>query len=204
MKKTNSKQLPFITFEIRTDDMRAIVTWQDTFSVSIEGPGNEASVSTVSSSYTFVGTYVGSLNSLAQMADATVEEMQYYDLLTRNCQVFCNKMLKRMDMREFEMTFEPDMISRTFDMITKDLTDLNQPTGQAAPPSFPMPLPSSSSNSELNDTGKPTGQSAPPACPMPLPSSSSNSESNANESEAKLPCSMPVKSSMFIHTAVHQ
>ena len=85
VRKTNSKQLPFITFEIRTDDMKRLVPWQDTFSDS-----------SVSSSYAFVGTYVGSLNSLAQMADATIEEMRYtYDLMTSNCQVFCNKMQKK-------------------------------------------------------------------------------------------------------------
>ena len=135
VKKTNSKQLPFITFEIRTDDMKNLVPWQDTFSVS-----------SVSASY--VGTYVGTLNSLAQMADDAVEEMQYYDLLTSNCQVFCNKMLKRMGKPEFETTYRPEMIDRTFDKIVEDLTDTRKATGQVAPTSC-MAVPSSSSNSEL-------------------------------------------------------
>lgn len=140
VKKTNSKQLPFITFEIRTDDMKNLVPWQDTFSVS-----------SVSASY--VGTYVGTLKSLAQMADAIVEEMQHYDLLTSNCQVFCNKMLKRMDKPEFEMTYRPDMIDRTFDVITEDLIDTNKATGQAAPTSCPMAVPPPSSNSKRKANG---------------------------------------------------
>ena len=164
VKKTNSKQLPFITFEVRTNDMATLVTWQDTFSVS-----------TVTSSYAFIGTYVGSLNSLAQMADATVEEMQlHYNLLTSNCQVFCNKMLKRMDLPTFETTYDPDMIDKTFDMIT---------------------------DSDLTDTSKATGQAAPSSCPIALPSSSSNSKPNANESNfgAKLSCSISVRSSRITY-----
>jgi hypothetical protein len=85
------------------------------------------------------------------MADATVEEMEYYDLLTSNCQVFCNKMLKRMDKQEFEMTYEPDRIDRNFDMITKDLIDTRKAAGQAAPTSCPIAIPSSSSNSKQNE-----------------------------------------------------
>ena len=188
VRKTNSKQLPFITFEVRTNDMTTLVTWQDTFHVN-----------TVSSSYVFVGTYVGSLSSLAQMADATVEEMQCYDLLTSNCQIFCNKMLKRMDIPEFKMTYdsEPDTINRTFDMITEDLIGTSKPTGQIPPASCPIAIPSPSSNNKLTDASKPTGQSAPSAYSMPLPSSSPNSELNTNVSEAKLPCSMPENLSRF-------
>lgn len=142
VKKTNAKQLPFITFEVRTNNMKTLVRWQDTFSVS-----------NVSSSY--VGTYVGTLKSLAQMADAVAEEMQHYDLLTSNCQVFCNKMLKRMGMREFEMTYQPDSIDSTFDIITEDLIDTSKATGQAAhaSTSCPSAVPPSSSNSDLNTNG---------------------------------------------------
>ena len=137
------------------------------------------------------------------MADATVEEMQCYDLLTSNCQIFCNKMLKRMDMPEFKMTYdsEPDTINRTFDMITEDLIGTSKPTVQNPPASclIAIPSPSSNNNLKLTDASKPTGQSAPSAYSMPLPSSSPNSELNTNVSEAKLPCSMPVKSSRFTH-----
>ena len=62
------------------------------------------------------------------------------------------------------MTYDPDMIDKTFDMITdSDLTDTSKAPGQAALPS---------------------------SCPIALPSSSSNSKPNANESNfgAKLSC----------------
>ena len=103
--------------------MKSLVPWQDTFSESDVGS---------SVKLCYIGTYVGSLNSLAQMVDATVEEMQYYDW--------------------FEMTYEPDMIDITFDMIHDDLIGSSKPTGQVLCPSCPMSLPSSLSNSCINTT----------------------------------------------------
>ena len=155
VKKTNSKRLPFITFEIRTDNLNRLIPWQDTFSVS-----------SVHSSY--VGTYVGTLNRFAQMADATVEKMQHYDLLTSNCQVFCNEMLKKVNLPEFEPTYRPDMLDTAFDQITEDLmmdvkgkatTTIN--TRQVAPTSS-MAVPSAPSNSEVNGKGSNSG--AMPSC----------------------------------------
>ena len=153
--ETNSVRLPFITFEIRTDDLKRLIPWQDTFSVT--------TLSGVNSSY--VGTYVGTLQTLAQMADVTVEEMQHYDLLTSNCQVFCNEMLKKMNLPEFETTYRPGMLDTTFDQITEDLMmDIKSKatsTRQVAPTSS-MVVPSAPSNSDLN--GKDSNFGATPFC----------------------------------------
>ena len=53
-----------------------------------------------------------------------------------------------MGMREFETTYRPEMIDRTFDLIVEDLVDVSKATGQAAPTSC-MAVPPSSSNGEL-------------------------------------------------------
>ena len=57
-----------------------------------------------------------------------------------------------MGMREFEMTYQPDSIDRTFDIITEDVIDTSKPSGQA-PTSCPIAVPPSSFNSELNTNG---------------------------------------------------
>ena len=119
VKKANSMRLPFITLEIRTNNLISLVPWLDTHSYT--------TLSSISATY--VGTYVGTLHSLVQMADDVVTEMRNYDLLTSNCQVFCNKMLKRMGKPEFETTYRTGMIDDTFDKIIEDLsTDESEAT----------------------------------------------------------------------------
>lgn len=80
---------PFVSLEVRTTDLSDLV--QFTREIDSVKPG-------VSSD---VGAYEGTLLSLCELADRVVKEMDSYDLLTSNCQTFCNKVLKMMGKREF-------------------------------------------------------------------------------------------------------
>ena len=96
MIKGDRPDLPFITFEIRTEDFADIVptvrdVQVDSHDPSLPHPEN-------------VGTYGpdNALRDLCKMADKVAKEMGDYNLLNNNCQHFCNNLLKRMG---FQYTF---------------------------------------------------------------------------------------------------
>ena len=64
-------------------------------------------------------TYEGTLYYLCQLADKVVEEMETYDLLIRNCQTFCNKLLSKMGKNEFPTSMESELINREFDLLSE-------------------------------------------------------------------------------------
>lgn len=136
-------RLPYLTLEIRTDDLKHLIPWQDTHPIS--------TLTSISSTY--VGPYVGTLHSLCQMADDVVTEMQNYDLLTSNCQTFCNKLLKKMGIQEYPTTYQPGMIDDAFDKITEELfTNGCNETSKHAPISTKTAAPPADRSSNLAST----------------------------------------------------
>ena len=80
---------PYVSLEVRTTDLSDLV--QFTREIDSLKPGISSDV----------GDYEGTLLSLYELADRVVKEMDSYDLLTSNCQTFCNKLLKMMGKCEF-------------------------------------------------------------------------------------------------------
>lgn len=125
MIKGDRPDLPFITFEIRTEDFADIVptvrdVQVDCHDQSLPHPEN-------------VGTYGpnNALRDLCKMADKVAKEMGDYNLLNNNCQHFCNNLLKRMG---FHYTFttmvgtdttlyqeKPDPLTTTFGQALKEV-----------------------------------------------------------------------------------
>ena len=80
---------PCVSLEVRTTDFSDLVQFTREFDSVKPGISSD------------VGVYEGTLLSLCELADRVVKEMDSYDLLTSNCQTFCNKLLKMMGKREF-------------------------------------------------------------------------------------------------------
>ena len=70
-----------------------------------------------------LGVFEGSLSQLCQHADDVVSEMETYDLIDRNCQNFCNKLLKKLGKKEF-VTTKLAVCDENFDLLTKILPDV--------------------------------------------------------------------------------
>ena len=51
-----------------------------------------------------MGSYKGTLHDLCQIADQVVEDMKSYNLVTSNCQHFCNNLLRKTGKRNFRIT----------------------------------------------------------------------------------------------------
>lgn len=101
--KTQGSTLPYVSLEVRTTNLSDLVEFccsQDSLNAG---------------SSTSVGVYKGTLNSLCHLADTVVKEMDSYDLLSSNCQTFCNKLLKRMGKKEFPTSTE--LLDREIDLL---------------------------------------------------------------------------------------
>jgi hypothetical protein len=73
---------------------------------SVVGENNETPKSEVEgpTCITDAGTYNGTLHDLCQIADKVVEEMKSYNLVTSNCQHFCNNLLRKIGKKTYPMT----------------------------------------------------------------------------------------------------
>ena len=107
LKAKGSPTLPYISMEITTSDMRDLVPVTRDF--------ESYDVNQVSD----LGTYEGTLYFLCQLADGVVEEMGSYHILYRNCQTFCNELLKKMGKDEFPTSLESELIDREFDLLSQ-------------------------------------------------------------------------------------
>ena len=87
--KTRDSTLPYFSLEIRTTNLSDLVR----FTCNIDTLSADVSLD--------VGIYEGTLLSLCQLVDRVVKQMENYDLLTSNCQTFCNELLKKMEKDEF-------------------------------------------------------------------------------------------------------
>ena len=105
--RTKDSTLPYISIEIRTTDLRNLVP----FTCEVDSLNADTSSD--------IGEYKGSLLSLCEMADRVVQDMGSYDLLTSNCQTFCNELLKRMGKSEFPTSTK--LLDREFDLLGEAL-----------------------------------------------------------------------------------
>jgi hypothetical protein len=87
--RTKDSTMPYISLEIRTTDLSDLVQFTREIDSLETGVSSD------------VGVYEGTLLSLCELADRVVKEMDSYDLLTCNCQTFCNLLLKKIGKREF-------------------------------------------------------------------------------------------------------
>jgi hypothetical protein len=145
--KTKDSTLPYISLEIRTTDLSDLVS----FTCEVDSLNADTSSD--------IGEYQGSLLSLCELADRVVRDMGSYDLLTSNCQTFCNEVLKRMGKPEFPTSTE--LLDREFDLLGEALfghlsTGAESGTAVDAPeasPSIPIPI----SNRSASVSESPSG-----------------------------------------------
>ena len=107
LRTKGSSTLPYISIEITTSDLSDLIPVTRNFESY-----NANQVSDL-------GIYEGTLYHLCQLADRVVEEMGSYDLLSRNCQTFCNKLLKNISKNEFPTSLESELIDREFDLLSR-------------------------------------------------------------------------------------
>ena len=92
--------LPYITMEINTADMEDLVP-------TVRN-GTEDEVSEVcdeaNSIVTDLDAYEGRLQDLCEIADGIVEGMRGYNLVSSNCQHFCNNLLRKLGRKPFSTT----------------------------------------------------------------------------------------------------
>ena len=107
VKKEGDSPLPYVTIEITTSDMKDLIPSIRNFPSCSDGASD-------------MGTYIGTLRSLCELADRVVEEMESYNLFTRNCQNFCIELLKKMgkyDRSRIKPTFRKDVDDHNFDLL---------------------------------------------------------------------------------------
>lgn len=114
--KMKDSDLPYITFEITTKNMKNLIqtvrnvtpggTWGD---ILLQNPRD-------------VGTYEGTLNDLCCLADEVVTDMGSYHLVSNNCQDFCNKLLMKTKVitTPFPTTFHIDTTNPDHEWSTFD------------------------------------------------------------------------------------
>lgn len=99
-------KLAYLTLEISTTDLhdlipilRSVVSENnyENFAPEVEDPS-------LATCITDTGTYKGTLHDLCQLADKVVEEMRNYNLVTSNCQHFCNNLLRKIGKKTYPMT----------------------------------------------------------------------------------------------------
>ena len=105
--KTKDSTMPYISLEIRTTDLSDLVQFTREIDSLNAGVSSD------------VGIYEGTLLSLCELADRVVKEMGSYDLLTCNCQTFCNKLLKMMGKRGFSASTE--LLDGQIDLLCEEI-----------------------------------------------------------------------------------
>ena len=93
IRKANEPSLPFFSLEVTTSNMFTLVQGTHTF----DSCGEEVKD---------VGIYDGTLCNICKLADEVHTEMSSYSLTDSNCQDFCNKLLGKMNKRQFSTIFD--------------------------------------------------------------------------------------------------
>lgn len=108
-------KLSYLTLEISTTDLCDLIPILR--SVSSENNENSKSQDLVEDPMciTDTGTYKGTLYDLCQVADKVVEEMKSYNLVTSNCQHFCNNLLRKIGKKMYPMTIGRMTKEKKFD-----------------------------------------------------------------------------------------
>ena len=105
--KPKDSELPYVSLEVRTTDLYDLVQ----YTCDIDFPKMDV--------YSDVGFYEGTLLNLCELAVSVVKEMDSYELLSANCQTFCNSLLKKMGKPEFSTSTE--LIDREIELIGEAL-----------------------------------------------------------------------------------
>ena len=116
LRTKGSSTLPYISIEVTTSDMSDLIPVTCNFESYDANQVSELDI------------YEGTLYHLCQLADRVVEEMGTYDILSRNCQTFCNKLLKKMGKKEFTTSLESELIDREFDLLSRGFQGERVPT----------------------------------------------------------------------------
>ena len=107
--RTKDSTLPYISLEVRTTDLSDLVQFtRDIDSLSADVSSN-------------VGVYEGTLLYLCELADRVVKEMGSYDLLTCNCQTFCNQLLKKMGKSEYPTS--TNLLDKGIDLLCEEIRE---------------------------------------------------------------------------------
>lgn len=125
-------KLPYLTLEISTTDLCDLIP----ILRSVACENNENSKPQVedplsATCITDAGTYKGTLYDLCRLADKVVQEMKKYNLVTSNCQHFCNNLLRKIGMKMYPTTIgrmTSEIKEKRFDyyynVISSDVPDL--------------------------------------------------------------------------------
>ena len=101
--KIKDSQLPYITLEIQTSDLHDLIpTVQNVENGDISI--TEAFSQSNSTVLTDLDVYDGRLQDLCEIADGVVEAMKEYNIVSNNCQHFCNNVLKKLGRKTFSTT----------------------------------------------------------------------------------------------------
>ena len=92
VKKKGSQTLPYISLEITTSNMTNILRTTRTYEVCKDNAIDK-------------GVFQGRLSKLCNLADKIASKMDTYDVFFRNCQHFCNELLKELGMDSSPTTF---------------------------------------------------------------------------------------------------
>ena len=115
--KVKESDLPYLTLEITTSNLSDLLPTIRTIQPS---PGCWAGFT---QSPEKVGIYNGSLESLCRIGDGVVKDMESYNLLTSNCQHFCNNVLKKIGFETYPTTIGPETTleedERNYDLFTR-------------------------------------------------------------------------------------
>lgn len=104
--KMFKSDLPYLTIEITTStDLCDIIPTIHRAEDNAESE-NQLDLPSVTI-LTDVGTYKGTLHRLYQVADEVVEDMKKYNLITSNCQHFCNNVLRKIGKKTYSTTVGP-------------------------------------------------------------------------------------------------
>ena len=102
VKKEGSQTLPYFSLEITTSNMTNILRTTCTDEVCKDNAID-------------MGVFIGRLSTLCDSADKIASKMDTYNFLTRNCQTFCNELLKELGKDESPTTFSPDTTEENYD-----------------------------------------------------------------------------------------
>lgn len=110
-------KLPYLTLEISTTDLCDLIPIVRCVSSDHENKENSKSQDLVEDPMciTDTGIYKGALYDLCRIADRVVEEMKSYNLVTSNCQHFCNNLLRKIGKTTYPMTIGRMTKEKKFD-----------------------------------------------------------------------------------------
>lgn len=123
--------MPYLSIEITTSNLKDLIPTMRTFS-------NE-DIKTRFSKHMDEKSWKGKLGTLCNKADSVIKEMEEYNLLTSNCQHFCNNLLKKLGLDVFPTTVGPKTtltgVEETTDQITVLLSHFYSAMSNWAPES---------------------------------------------------------------------